>query len=440
MDRPSENLDDDDMEEEEFNLFVGTRRSISALRISSSTSDGFFSDTFDEQNEVENGLLAIYQAFAEKPGSSRCKQIPILLREKHTTFLRRGLKRLSDAYEALDASRPWLCYWILHSMNLLSIKVSKEEALNISQFLSTCQDNHYGGFGGGPGQLSHLAATYAAINALVSLDIPEALSIVDRPSLLRFLKSMKRKDGSFQMHRGGEIDVRAVYCAVVVASLTNLCSEEDLFVGTSEWIVRCQTYEGGFAGFIGGEAHGGYTFCAAAALVLLKGDNLMDRNSLLRWLVGRQLSLEGGFQGRTNKLVDGCYSFWQGACFCLLGENYVGHNTKEGPHWLFDQLSLQEYILICCQHPAGGLIDKPGKPRDYYHTCYTLSGLAISQHAPGYSKVFLENKQNELKQISHVYNLTKDVVEHSRAYFYGSDDDSSSAQIAEIVEVEATKT
>ncbi len=22
---------------------------------------------------------------------------------------------------------------------------------------------------------------------------------------------------------------------------------------------------------------------------------------------------EGGFQGRTNKLVDGCYSFWQGA-------------------------------------------------------------------------------------------------------------------------------
>lgn len=42
-------------------------------------------------------------------------------------------------------------------MNLLSIKVSKEEALNISQFLSTCQDNHYGGFGGGPGQLSHLA-------------------------------------------------------------------------------------------------------------------------------------------------------------------------------------------------------------------------------------------------------------------------------------------
>jgi protein farnesyltransferase subunit beta len=58
-----------------------------------------------------------------------------------------------------------------------------------------------------------------------------------RSSLLRFLKSMKLKDGSFRMHRGGEIDVRAVYCAIVVANLTNLCSDE-LFAGTAEWIVR----------------------------------------------------------------------------------------------------------------------------------------------------------------------------------------------------------
>jgi protein farnesyltransferase subunit beta len=48
---------------------------------------------------------------------------------------------------------------------------------------------------------------------------------------------MKLPDGSFRMHRGGEIDVRAVYCAVVVAKLTNL-SSEDLFVGTAEWIAK----------------------------------------------------------------------------------------------------------------------------------------------------------------------------------------------------------
>lgn len=28
---------------------------------------------------------------------------------------------------------------------------------------------------------------------------------------------------------------------------------------------------------------------------------------------------------------------------------------------LFNQGALQEYIIVCCQSPEGGLIDKPGK-------------------------------------------------------------------------------
>lgn len=34
--------------------------------------------------------------------------------------------------------------------------------------------------------------------------------------------------------------------------------------------------------------------------------------------MNRQMECEGGFQGRTNKLVDGCYSFWVGGLFPLL--------------------------------------------------------------------------------------------------------------------------
>jgi prenyltransferase beta subunit len=30
------------------------------------------------------------------------------------------------------------------------------------------------------------------------------------------------------------------------------------------------------------------------------------------------MGLEGGFQGRTNKLVDGCYSFWGAGDFPLI--------------------------------------------------------------------------------------------------------------------------
>lgn len=35
-----------------------------------------------------------------------------------------------------------------------------------------------------------------------------------------------------------------------------------------------------------------------------------------------QGSIEGGFMGRTNKLVDGCYTYWQGALFPLLESLY----------------------------------------------------------------------------------------------------------------------
>lgn len=97
------------------------------------------------------------------------------------------------------------------------------------------------------------------------------------------------------------------------------------------------------------------------------------------------MSVEGGFQGRTNKLVDGCYSFWQCALFPLLDRYYINaskykqheecndadsaSNTSilasdEGG-WMFDQKALQKYVLVCTQDKHGGLKDKPGK---YVHS------------------------------------------------------------------------
>ena len=78
-----------------------------------------------------------------------------------------------------------------------------------------------------------------------------------------------------------------------------------MFDGTGEWVLSCQTYEGGFAGCPGMEAHGGYSFCAFAALVLLGKEKLCDLSAFTRWIANRQMRYEGGFQGRTNKLVDG---------------------------------------------------------------------------------------------------------------------------------------
>lgn len=64
------------------------------------------------------------------------------------------------------------------------------------------------------------------------------------------------------------MDTRSVYTAVCTARIANILTPE-LVGGAAEYLLRCQTYEGGFGGEPGNEAHGGYTFCALAGLILL---------------------------------------------------------------------------------------------------------------------------------------------------------------------------
>ena len=134
-----------------------------------------------------------------------------------------------------------------------------------------------------------------------------------------------------------------------------------------------------------------------AAMVLLGEMHRLNRPRLHRWAAQRQCALEGGFSGRANKLVDGCYSFWQGGLLALLMAD-LPHRTHVsvaaadmlggaaehsglagGCMSLFDVDALQRYILAACQDPSGGLRDKPSLRRDFYHTCYCLSGLSSAQ-------------------------------------------------------------
>lgn len=46
------------------------------------------------------------------------------------------------------------------------------------------------------------------------------------------------------------------------------------------------------------EAHGGYTFCSVASLIILKKSNLIKFESLTKWLANKQMAFEGGFCGR----------------------------------------------------------------------------------------------------------------------------------------------
>lgn len=299
-----------------------------------------------------------------------------LFQDQHINYCIRGLRTLPSGYSSLDASKSWICYWTLQSLFMLGHEFSSDIKTRAVNTISRFQ-NKTGGFGGGPGQVSHLAATYSSIHALALIGDEAALSLIDRKTLYDWFLSLKQSDGSFRMSIGGEIDIRASYCVVACASLLNLLTEE-LTTGMAEFIVKCQGFDGGLGCYPGVESHGGYTYCGLAALALLGEVEKFNIPHLISWAVQRQLHPEGGFQGRTNKLVDGCYTFWVGAIFPILAN--FAPKVKQAIPELYSREYLTSYVLNACQSMSGGLRDKPGKSPDAYHTAYVLSGLSIAQY------------------------------------------------------------
>ncbi|KAG8157478.1 hypothetical protein KVR01_012520 [Diaporthe batatas] len=369
----------------------------------------------------------------EKNGSCNDHGLPRLDRERHVRFLHKQLGKHPAPFVAADASRPWFLCWSLNGLSLLGEDVSSYRAAVIDTARS--MQNDTGGFGGGNGQMSHLATTYAMVLALALAGGDSVYEVVDRRAMWKWLCALKQPDGGFQMAVGGEVDVRGAYCAAVVISLLNLPTDltpespawtpdhPTLFTNLPEYVQRCQTFEGGISAHPGAEAHGAYAFCALGCLAILDSPDriiprYLDVPRLISWLSSRQYAPEGGFSGRTNKLVDGCYSHWVGGCWPLIeaalaggapaaaaaaaaagGEvgrggssGYApplrddqpgqGHKLYPPSRCLYSREGLIRYIMCCCQDQSkrGGLRDKPGRTSDGYHSCYVLSGLSSAQH------------------------------------------------------------
>ncbi|KAH6905564.1 farnesyltransferase subunit beta [Coprinopsis sp. MPI-PUGE-AT-0042] len=390
--------------------------------------DGYPTATSKLQRETEEALIQFLPTHPVHTGeetAAKKPKIPSTFLEKkaHMQFLVKNLVQGFGArYVSQDASQPWLLFWTLQAFSCLGVALDPGNKQRIISKVLTWQHPD-GGFGGGPGQYSHLLTTYASVCTLAIAGSPERAGWdqIDRKGIYNFFMSLKQKDGSFLVAHHAEVDVRGIYCLLVVATLLDILTPE-LVEGTPEFIASCQTYEGGFAsashpsyddtGLIPGaprpplgEAHGGYTFCALASWVILQpfikssaAAPSINLKSLTRWLVSMQgtASELGGFKGRTNKLVDGCYSWWCAGSFGLLEALGVGglENAKTVPdevveqegEWvdfddgMFNSKALQEYILFAGQAPAGGLRDKPSKPADAYHTLYCLTGLSSAQH------------------------------------------------------------
>ncbi|CDJ68266.1 protein farnesyltranstransferase beta subunit, putative [Eimeria necatrix] len=341
-----------------------------------------------------------------------------LHRSRHVAFLTKHLDvPFSEEMMELAASRPWLIYWMVHGLALLEALPRATYADRILHTLERCWDSASGGgWGGGPNQQFHLACTYAAAAALVECGLvgkwlEGEKGLKRREDLYKAILSLKSECGGFKLHRDGEVDMRGAYCAIATASIFQVLTK-DLTRGLAEYVKSCQGYDGGIAGEPGLESHGGYSYCGLAALAIIGEPDALDLDALLHWAATKQRGFEGGFQGRTQKLVDSCYSFWLGAMFPLISE-CLRHLQREYPmtHCFMSSAHLQQYILCCCQAENGGLRDKPGKPPDLYHSCYALSGLSISQYAASRAEfsrgpyVYGCWKSNLLQQTDPFYNV-----------------------------------
>ncbi|EDU40933.1 CAL1 Prenyltransferase beta subunit [Pyrenophora tritici-repentis] len=325
--------------------------------------------------------------------------IPKLQRQRHEAMLKKILGDYPSGAAAMDAARPWLVYWALQSMTALGQDISSYHK-RIAHTFSLVQHPD-GGFGGGYGQYAHLACSYAATLSLAIAGGKDSYDVINRKTLWHYLGRMKQADGGFTMCLGGEEDIRGAYCAMVILSLTNLPMElppdaparkhglTSFTDGLGEWVSKCQSWDGGISAEPGNEAHGAYAFCGLACLSILGPPKetlhkYLNIDMLIYWLSSRQCTPEGGYNGRTNKLVDGCYSHWVGGCWSI-----VEAVTTSG---LWNRPALGRYILAACQEKKGGLKDKPGKSSDAYHTCYNLAGLSAAQ----YKYAFDENVNKNL--------------------------------------------
>ncbi|KAJ0288353.1 hypothetical protein CBS470a_004938 [Colletotrichum nupharicola] len=149
---------------------------------------------------------------AADPGSTAANParnahgVPALLRDNHVKFLEKQLGRFPAPYVAADASRPWFLYWSLNALALLGYDTAVYRD-DLIATVRTMQNLPGGGFGGGHGQNSHLATTYAVVLALAIVGGEDAYEVIDRRAMWRWICSLKQRDGGIQMTLGGEVDV-----------------------------------------------------------------------------------------------------------------------------------------------------------------------------------------------------------------------------------------
>ena len=271
-------------------------------------------------------------------------------------------------------------YWGLVALHLMQHPdaLPREGVLDFA--LSCLCEN--GGFGAAPGHDAHMLYTISAVQILAMTDnfaelekrIPDG-----KKKIANFLAGLQQPNGTFAGDEWGETDTRFLYGAFNSLSLLGYMPHQrpgeapliDVDAAIAH-IRACQNFDGGFGTCPGAESHSGQVFvCTAALTIAGKLDSFLGedgKDRLGAWLSERQQP-SGGLNGRPEKLVDVCYSWWVMSSMAMI----------DRLHWI-DSAKLTKFILECQDPDDGGISDRPGDMVDVFHLCFGIAGLSLLGH------------------------------------------------------------
>ncbi|XP_072022825.1 geranylgeranyl transferase type-1 subunit beta-like, partial [Amphiura filiformis] len=318
-------------------------------------------------------------------------------RSKHIKFFCRCLQVLPSGYTSLDTSRLTISFFALSGLDVLNALDSVEKERNeiidwiyslqvLPDLEKTDKRNRCCGFRGSaaigskynptgvpktennishPYDWSHIAMTYTGLASLLILG--DDLSRVQRSAIIQGIKALQLPDGSFAATiDGSENDMRFVYCACCISYILQDWSGIDQEKAI-KFIQDSLSYEYGIGQGPGLEGHGGTTFCAIASLVLMgrlhTAFSKKQIQGIIKWCIFRQ---QTGFQGRPNKPVDTCYSFWVGATLKLL-ECFE----------MIDYASNRSFVLSTQDESVGGFAKWADYHPDALHAYFGICGLSL---------------------------------------------------------------
>ncbi|MBA0571305.1 hypothetical protein Golob_004885, partial [Gossypium lobatum] len=232
-------------------------------------------------------------------------------RDRHVTFLEMMYNLMPHHYQSQEINRLTLAFFTISGLHLLRAldRVDKDRVADwVLSFQAHPRSRaelkngqFYGFHGSRTSQFppdengvsarnaGHLASTYCALAILKTVGFN--LLTIDKESILISLRNLQRPDGSFMpVDVGAETDLRFVYCAAAICFMLEDWSGMDR-EKAKEYILKCQSYDGGFGLMPGLESHGelnnisssywfmfcqlcvsragGGTYCAVASLRLM---------------------------------------------------------------------------------------------------------------------------------------------------------------------------